>query len=45
MKDLDTYMWKKNLNSVNYHKWSQQSKISHYEALKTIEMLRFPALF
>ena len=29
---------------VNYDKWSEQSRNLHYEALKTLKMLWFPAL-
>ena len=35
IKDLYTYVWKKNLNFfVNYDKWLQQSRNFHCEALK-----------
>ena len=42
IKDLYTYVKKKFF--VNYDKWSQQSKNFHYEALKTLKTLWFPAL-
>ena len=44
IKDLYTCVEKKKKFFVNYDKWSEQSRNLHYEALKTLKMLWFPAL-